>query len=122
MKKTILRAVALLLGCCLLLPLLTGCAQLDIYRHFLTGNGTKDPAEGAVPPPQPGTDGSTLTLSYDESVSLSGEFIALEDVQTNDELLLYYDEELSDDTSFTLRSVGVGSGTLVYAVGGQEHC
>ena len=119
MRSRRLRLLALTICVCLLLPTLSGCAQFEAYRLFFTGAGQKDPAEGAPPPPTEAL--TSLTLGYDESYTVTGRFLSIEDVDTPDQLLVYVDEELETDTTFTLRAVGVGSGTLVYEWQGEEQ-
>lgn len=119
MRSIRLRLVALLLCLLLLLPNLSGCAAFDAYRLFFSGEGTKDPAAGAVPTP-PADGLSALTLGYDEGYTLPGRFLAVEDIVTGDQTLLSVEED-AEAGSFTVRSVGVGSATLVYEVEGAER-
>ncbi|MBQ8352140.1 MAG: hypothetical protein IJY20_08900 [Clostridia bacterium] len=116
MKQKRTRIVALLLALLLLLPSLGGCAQIGIYEKFFTGTGTKDPAAGVLPPPAVST--TSLSLGYDESCTVDGRFLALEDVETADYTLLEITEET--ESAFTIRARGVGRATLVYAQNGEE--
>ncbi len=116
MYKKLLRPLALLLLCALLLPVLSGCAILDSYAHFFSGAGTKDPTP--VLPADPPAEGLTsLTIGYDESYRLNGRFLSLSDVQTEDETLLSITEA---EGSFTIRARGVGEGLLTYELNGEE--
>lgn len=114
------RPLAFLLCLCLLLPFGSGCTTWEAYRYFFTGSGTKDPAAGAVPAPTP--DGADLSLAYDESATLSGRFIALEDIRTSDSALLTVTEEDgTDGPTIRLRACGTGSAVLVCEQNGVEQ-
>jgi hypothetical protein len=119
MRKPAQRALTLLLCLAMLLPMLSGCAQLHIYQQFFTGTGTKDPAAGAVTPPTPPADLSALALSYDEQYTINGQFLMLDSVETKDLSLLDI-EEAEDGRSFTLRARGIGTGRLAYLENGVE--